>query len=174
MNNHKKLLLPYQIQNTENIINILNSNNSVLDASDTGTGKTYSAICACAILKLKPIIICPKAVMANWKNVCKIFGIKPFFIVNYETLKYCKYYDNKSNRIVCPYISLKKVKTLDEHDNVKYEEQYQWKNLNKDVVFIYDEVHKCSNINTYNGLLLRASGETSNKIILLSATLVEN
>jgi superfamily II DNA or RNA helicase len=175
MSKHKKLLLPYQVQNTENIINILNKNNSVLDASDTGTGKTYSSVCACAILELKPIIICPKAVMSNWKNVCKIFKVKPFFIVNYETLKYCKYYDEKSNRIECPYISIKKVKVMDEFGEPKYTEQYEWLKLPKDVIFIFDEVHKCSNIHTYNGLLLRAARETTkNKIILLSATLADN
>ena len=175
MDKNKKLLLPYQVKNTENIIDILAKNNSVLDSSDTGTGKTYSSVCVCAILKLRPIIICPKAVMSNWKNVCKIFKVTPFFIVNYETLKYCKYYDDNSNRIKCPYLSIEKVKTLDEFGNVKYDEQYKWHSVPKDVIFIYDEVHKCSNIHTYNGLLLRASRETTkNKIIILSATLIDD
>lgn len=174
-NKYKKLLLPYQTKNTENIISILNDNNSVLDASDTGTGKTYTAICACAVLKLNPIIICPKAVMSNWKNVCNIFKIKPFFIVNYETLKFGKYYDNNMDRVKCPYLSHEKVKKLDEFGNTQYTEKYKWSNIPNNVVFIYDEVHKCSNIHTHNGLLLIASRETTNnKIILLSATLADN
>ncbi len=85
-NKIKNLLLPYQINNAENIIRILGKNNSVLDASDTGTGKTYTAVASCASMNKIPLVVCPKAVMATWKNVCKIFNVKTFFIVNYEIM----------------------------------------------------------------------------------------
>ena len=172
-NKHKKLLLPYQIKNTENIIKIIEKNESVLDASDTGTGKTYSAVCACATLKLKPIVICPKAVMKNWKTVCKIFNVEPFFIVNYETLKYAKYYNSHGDRVKCPYI--KYVETKDKNDKDTTIKKYVWIHIPKNVIFIYDEAHKCANTHTYNGLILRASKETTNnKIMLLSATIADN
>jgi len=63
----KKELLQYQIGNADNIIRVLQNNGTVLDASDTGTGKTYTAVATCAQLKLNPLIICPKAVMSTWK-----------------------------------------------------------------------------------------------------------
>lgn len=161
---NKKLLLPYQINNTENIIRCLRTNNSVLDSSDTGTGKTYSVSCAVATMKLKPIIVCPKAVMAIWKRVCKIFDAKPFFIVNYETLKYGKYYDDKGNRKKCPYVKFD-----------KKEKKYEWSKLPDDVVFIFDEAHKCSNIKSYNGsLLLSAKDSSPNGIIIVSATIADH
>lgn len=167
---NKKILLSYQINNTENIIRNVINNKSVLDASDTGTGKTYSAVCACATLKLRPIVVCPKAVMANWKRVCKIFDVKPFFIVNYETLKSSKYYNANGNRVKCPYIEFyqkDKARKIDEH--------YKWIDLPDDVIFIYDEVHKCSNIRTFNGLLLLASKEYNKcGVIILSATIADN
>ena len=160
---HKKLLLPYQINNTENIIRIITTNKSVLDASDTGTGKTYSSACAVSTLKLRPIIVCPKAVMAIWKRVCKIFDAIPFFIVNYETLKYSKYYNDKGHRKKCPYIK------FDEK-----EKKYTWSKLPSDVVFIFDEVHKCSSLGTYNGqLLLSAKDASPNGIIIVSATIAD-
>lgn len=163
-NEIKKELLKYQIGNTDNIIRILHSNGTVLDASDTGTGKTYTAVAACAQLKFNPIIICPKSVMSAWKKVCKIFKVDPFFIVNYETIKNLKYYDEKGNRKICPYI--------------KYNEEtkrYFWKNITENVVFIFDEAHKCSSLHTFNGLLLLSVKETTNNhIILLSATIADH
>lgn len=161
---HKKILLPYQINNVENIIRIITNNKAVLDASDTGTGKTYTAICACASLKLRPLVICPKAVMANWQKVSKIFDVTSFFIVNYETLKGAKYYDKNNNRVKCPYISYN-----------KKDRKYTWTNLPDDIIFIFDEAHKCSNMSTYNGLLLLSAKEaTKNGIILLSATIASD
>jgi hypothetical protein len=176
---HKKLLLSYQIKNTENIMNILQSNRTILDASDTGTGKTYSAVCACSALKLRPIIICPKAVMSIWKKVCDIFNVVPFFIVNYETLKNLKYYDKNNNRIKCPYIKYEQINktkdiTMQKRSKKKIAKQYKWSNIPKNVVFIFDEVHKCSNLRSYNGLLLRGvKDSTTNGIIMLSATLAD-
>jgi superfamily II DNA or RNA helicase len=160
----KKELLSYQIGNADNIIRILNNNGTVLDASDTGTGKTYTAVASCAQLKLNPLIICPKAVISAWKRVCKIFNVDPFFIVNYETIKNLKYYDDRGNRKKCSYI--------------KYNEEtkhYSWKNIPKNVVFIFDEAHKCASLSTFNGLLLLATKETTNNfIILLSATIADH
>jgi superfamily II DNA or RNA helicase len=58
--------------NTENVVRIIKNNKAVIDSSDTGTGKTYTSIAACKVLQKRPIVICPKAVMTNWKRVCKI------------------------------------------------------------------------------------------------------
>ena len=104
----KNKLLEYQQEHTNNLVRILTKNNACLDASDTGTGKTYSAIAACYILKLQPIIFCPKSVIATWKKVSEYFNLKNPIVVNYETIKRGKYYDSKNNKIVCPFIDVKK------------------------------------------------------------------
>ena len=70
----KNKLLTYQVQHTENLVRIIKDNNACLDASDTGTGKTYCAIAACNILKLTPIIICP-IIISSTVPYCK--RIKP-------------------------------------------------------------------------------------------------
>lgn len=160
----KKLLLSYQINNTENIIKNIQNNGAVLDASDTGTGKTYTAVASCAAMKLRPIVISPKAVMASWKKVCSVFNVEPFFIVNYETIKNMKMYNKNNERIKCPYL-LYNAKT----------KQYKWKDIPSDVIFIFDEAHKCSSLSTYNGsLLLAVKDTTPNKILILSATIADH
>ena len=75
-------LLEYQIEHTKNIIRILTTNTTCLDASDTGTGKTYTAVATCTHLKLTPIIICPKSVIASWKSVCKYFELKFLYLIS--------------------------------------------------------------------------------------------
>jgi superfamily II DNA or RNA helicase len=164
---YKNKLYPYQIGNVNNIIKIIKQNNAVLDASDTGTGKTYTAIAACSAMELRPVIICPRSVMSNWRNVCKIFDVNPFFIVNYETLKFGKFYDNKGKRKKCPYI------IYDKNAENKYE-TYIW-NLPKkeNLIFIFDEVHKCTNFDTFNGQLLLSTKKTDLPIMILSATLAD-
>jgi superfamily II DNA or RNA helicase len=196
---YKDKLFSYQIGNVSNIIRIIESNNSVLDASDTGTGKTYTAVAACAELKLRPIIVCPKAILSNWKKVCKIFDVKPFFIVNYETLKYGKYYNDKGIRKVCPYLDYDKdaISSEDDESSDKSDGKvkiiaetslknkkssggdlenniYTWNIPKKEkIIFIFDEVHKCTNFDTFNGQLLLSAKDTGNPIMILSATLAD-
>jgi Rad3-related DNA helicase len=158
----KKILLSYQLNNVENIIRILNNNDTCLDASDTGTGKTYSAIATCASMNMIPLIICPKAVMRVWQKVCQLFNVKPFMIVNYETIKQMKMYDKNGNRILCPYV---------QYDDKN--KKYIWKNLEDNIIFIFDEVHKCNNMDTFNGKLLISAKDVGKKVLILSATVCD-
>lgn len=160
-------LLEYQIKHTINLIHIITKNRTALDCSDTGSGKTFAAIACCVHLKLSPVIICPKSVISNWVNICKSFGVKPIFIVNYETLKLGKYYDKNSDRVICPYVTIqKKNKTND------------WKIIwdidsLQNVIFIFDEVHKCSNIETENGKMLYYTKKLNKPLLILSATIAD-
>jgi superfamily II DNA or RNA helicase len=167
---YKNKLFPYQIGSMKNIVKIIQNNNACLDASETGTGKTYVAASVCNELKLRPIIVCPRAVMANWKKVCKFFDVKPFFIVNYETLKFGKFYGDKGKRKLCPYINYDKEKNFDLDEEI-----YTWNLSEKDkIIFIFDEVHKCTNFDTFNGQLLISAKKTQKPILILSATLADS
>ena len=160
---HKNLLLPYQVNDAENMIRIIKTNGAVLNSSMTGTGKTYTTVCACATLKLRPIVICPKSVIFIWGKVCEIFELKPFFIVNYETIRNSKYYDKNRKRIKCPYLK---------YD--KKEKKYIWSNLPTDVLFVFDEVHRTNGFGSFNWeLLLSTKASTNLPIALLSATVAD-
>lgn len=161
----KDKLLPFQISHVNNLVRIIEKNNAVLDASDTGTGKTYTAIAACKILKLEPIILCPKSVMSSWRRVCGYFDLTYKFIVNYETIKLGKYYVNQS-RVICPYISLNKNKDSGDFS-------YTWIIDDPNTIFIFDEVHKCSNLDSHNGKLLFSAKLSQRPIMALSATIAD-
>mgnify|MGYP003705951377 CR=1 FL=1 len=156
----QKLLLDYQVLHVQNLVSCLKKKNIVLDTSDTGCGKTYCALATCKQLDLQPIIFCPKTIISNWKKIAKIFKVKPLFVCNYETIRNSKYYIN-GKRKKCPYIRY-----------VKSKKYYIWKNINKNHIFIFDEVHFCRNKSTLNGKLLASTKKY--KSILLSATLIDD
>lgn len=164
-------LLVYQIDHTKNVISILSKNGAALDASSTGTGKTYTSIAVCAHLGYKPIIICPKSVISSWTKVCAMFNVKPFFIVNYETIKFEKYYVN-GKRTKCPYI-----KFIEDTDDDKWYYEWNFKNIKDKLIFIFDEVHKCADYGTENGQLLYSAKKYSLNnnipILILSATIAD-
>jgi len=190
----KKKLLPFQISHVDNIVRIIKDNHSVLDASDTGTGKTYTAIASCKILGLWPIIVCPKSVITSWSKVCKYFDLQPQYIVNYETLRMGKYYDSSRNRVLCPDISvdiekLDKNNTSNENNNNNNNKNnnnnnkiskklftekitYTW-SVDDKTIFIFDEAHKCSKLETNNGQILYAAKLTKKPIMILSATIAD-
>ena len=158
-------LLKYQVQHTENLVRLIKDNKACLDASDTGTGKTYCAVAACYILKLAPIIICPKSIISTWKKVCEYFDVKPEIIINYESLRTGNNYD--------------KMKKIDNNIDTNVKDKDNIKKFNyifeetPGTIFIFDEAHRCSNLDTENSALLFAAKKTSIPILILSATIAD-
>ena len=155
-------LLPYQQQHAKSLINILGKNRRVLDASKMGLGKTYCTVAVCVELKLVPFIVCPKTVMENWLNVLKYFGCGHYGITSYESLQHLKYWDSDNKRELLNFIG----KTDEGYDAFEDE-------MPDDLVIIYDEVHKCKNINTNNGTILHALTKTNVRICMLSGTVAD-
>lgn len=158
-------LLPYQIPHLLQLQECLSIRNRVLDASDTGTGKTYVALALCKELNLEPFIICPKAVVSVWNDTCKIFNVKCFGISNYEMLKNCRYYTSNFEKTECPYMD----KIIKDDSKIAEFKFY----LPDNVIIIFDEAHRCKNISSQTSKLLQGFSECKNKIMLLSATLID-
>lgn len=108
-----KKLLSFQVAHVYQLMEVLKLKNRVIDASDTGTGKTYCAIATCALLNLKPFIICPKSVISNWVNICKEFGVSYLGISNYELLKGGNYYTENYEKVKCPYMDIEAIAITD-------------------------------------------------------------
>jgi len=168
----QKKLLSYQIQHVDNLVYSLGRYKRALDASDTGTGKTYSAIASAASLKLKPLIICPKSVISSWKQALDYFKIDYYGVTNYELIKNCKYYTEKDKyeRVKCPYIERMRVKKTDKKGKEKEKFIFKWK-LPNDVLLIFDEAHRCKNKKTTTSDILFTAGASTSNILLLSATI---
>lgn len=152
-------LLGFQIQHAQNLIYALQRNGIATDQSDTGTGKTYSAVAICKQLGLRPLIVGPKSVIIPWYDVCHDFEVEPLGVVNYETLKNGKYYSDVNDfqlecREDCPYIEIIKVDSVNSLTGQpiltnggrvkKVIQQINWKLPNNTLV-IFDEAHKGKN-----------------------------
>lgn len=161
-----KKLYDYQIPHVISLINILVNKSLAFDLTDTGVGKTYVTAAICKELDLQPLIICPKTLMFNWSQVLTYFNVKPFNIVNYETIRNGKMYiDDSLTRANSFYITIS--------DNSKL--YYEWK-IPNNVIIIFDEAHHCKNPGSFNGKLLMSTKQlilTKKPVLLLSATLCE-
>jgi superfamily II DNA or RNA helicase len=161
MNFINSKLYSHQINHVNKIKNIIGTNLRVLDVSETGTGKTYTSIAACKLLKLKPLVICPKSIINHWIDVMKYFGLDFYGISNFESFIHEWYYDEYNDRVKCPYI-------------VKTDTGYTWKHIPKDFILIVDEAHKCKKSNTYKWKVLKAAADIEHiRILLLSATIAD-
>jgi SNF2 family DNA or RNA helicase len=156
--NIQKLLLNYQTLHVYNLVSSLKKNRVIVDGSNTGTGKSYTAIATCAQLKLTPIIICPKTIISMWHRVCQLFNVKPLCITNYESIRNGHIIEN-DKRIKPTFLKINE------------DGKFKW-NLTNNHIVIFDEAHKCKNKKSLNGQLLLSLKNIAN-IMLLSATLAD-
>lgn len=162
-------LLEYQKPHCQNLINCIQNEKRALDASDTGTGKTYVAVALCKELNLRPIIICPKSVIPDWRYVLDLFDIIPYSIANYELIKNCRHYSKKDTiPSRCHFIGRMKNKN-ETNTNTKRKWLYKW-NFPQNSILIFDESHRCKNIETINSDLLFTASHYNVNILMLSAT----
>lgn len=157
-------LLNYQIPHCYKLYFAFQNNNVILDASDTGTGKTYCSLALCKQLNLRPIIICPKTIIQSWSDVCKHFDLEPEVIINYDKVINSSLFKNDK---IFPFIF--KIETI-ENNNKKI--LFEW-NLLPNHIIILDEVHRCKNSKTLHSKLLYSLKNVNNKVMLLSATLAD-
>ena len=106
---------------------------SLLDASDTGTGKTYVALFGLRQAGKRAAVICPKSVIPQWEEASRLVGVETLFVRNVESLK-----------------AEKPATRLRYHAR-----NWQWK-LPSDVVPIVDEVHRHAGQNTDNAKILNS------------------
>ena len=154
-------LLKFQVKHVDQLLQALKKFNTALDGSDTGTGKTYSALALAALLDLSVFVICPKSVISSWRRVAQIFKVKILGIINYESIKMGRYYDEKGVKTVCPYIEV-----LDKG------QEFKWKLPDK-TLLVFDEAHKCKNIKSQNARLMMCAKGNVSKILMLSATIAD-
>lgn len=79
-------LLPHQPQHAKQLCAALAKNGAALDASDTGTGKTYVALCICRELGIVPLVLGPKNAKNTWERAAKLIGTEIEY-VNYERVR---------------------------------------------------------------------------------------
>jgi superfamily II DNA or RNA helicase len=161
----------YQVEPVSQIAASLLTNRVAFDASDTGTGKTFTALKAVAILNRQPAIICTKNAIAQWKNACKHFNLTPVFVYNWESSIGRVY--KKEGRIqkIAPPQNSYLTHKLNEY---RGDLEYSWR-IPKDsgTVLIFDEIHKGNGNDSSMAAIVHAAVTAEIPIIGLSATLLD-
>lgn len=150
-------LKPHQIPACEAIITSQITNGFSIDASDTGTGKTYMGLAMALELGYRPGIVCTKTGIVDWKRVCDYFKISPLFICNWESIR--------SN--IFPFCNRKK-------DNFSGEYVYEW-NIPKSskIILLFDELHRAAGKDTQNKRIVLAAKDRKYRLHVMSATMAD-
>lgn len=146
-------LLPYQVPAVRAQVTALN-NGGALDASDTGTGKTYIGLASCYVLNRPVFVICPKAVIPQWKAAAKHFGIELAGICNYELLR-------RGEQPAIKSITFGKGKS------------FKWQ-LPLNTVILFDECHRMKDYKTSNNQLGMSALRQRYTVLGMSATAADN
>lgn len=185
------LLRPWQYKPLNQLLEILRHSNAV-DLSDTGTGKTYVACAVASIIRQPTIAVVPKIARSAWETAAEHFGIH-FPVVGYEAIRTGRTslgrWENQPPKIFptneffacescqcvvdfddyrpchCHPAGLHCIKT--KRKPWKYG-KFIWDDAIKFIIF--DEVHRCSGLDSLNADMLIAAKRQGIRVLGLSAT----
>jgi hypothetical protein len=146
-------LFPHQIPAASTLLEAVRHFGAGLDASETGTGKTYVAMAVARELNVAPVVVCPKAVISSWHRVAEHMGGQ-CHAINYEKLRtgntdYGKWVDIREG-----------VKRFEFNPEIP--------------LIIFDEAHRCKAMTSQNAKMMIAAGRQGIPCIAASATVAEN
>jgi superfamily II DNA or RNA helicase len=158
------LLYVWQEEHAKQIIRSIIENDSALDGSDTGAGKTFVALQVAKHFNSIPIVLTKKRAIPAWEKAAKIFGFQVIFVTNYEQYKFEKTEFLRKEKIV-----------YEKGKKKKKDPEYKWIwNTNWQHMIIFDEAHSCKNEKTANAEMMRGVIGTGSKVLALSATIGDN
>jgi superfamily II DNA or RNA helicase len=153
-------LRDYQVPHCERIFASLKKRKYALDASDTGTGKTYVALECCKRLGVVPLVVGPKAARGGWEAAAAAAKHDIEF-VGYEKLR-----------------GVRRKETGVTESEWLIEKPWgkgsflSWKN--PPCMVIFDEVHRCGGATSLNSKALIAAKRQSEFVLALSATAADD
>jgi len=121
----------------------IRANRAFLDASDTGTGKTFVTVLAAKAAEVRLGVVCPKSVIPAWHEAAELAGVPVEFVRNIESLK-----AERPERYLR-----------------KFGKSWQWR-VPAGVKLVFDEVHRHAGQTSDNAKILAAAPPS----IMLSAT----
>ena len=146
-------LLPFQVPSKDHLVQVHAKHQASLDASDTGTGKTYIAAQLAQDLGLKPLVLCPKAVISTWHRIAGEFRVPVVDVLNPEKLK-----TGKTSWLAR-----------------RGKGRFAWTVPDPHaVMLVFDEVHQYGAPDSQNALILASAKSCGFHVHMMSATLAES
>lgn len=154
-------LRPWQIDAAGRLVSAINYWGGAADGSDLGTGKTFSAIGTVRELSVPFVIVCPKAVINQWRKVIdNHFNLSSNCkgIINYELL-----IRGRKDSDIASFVLKRELKR----------HKFIWK-IPKNSIIIWDESHKLKNFKTKSSKCCIEAFKQGFKQIFLSATMAQS
>jgi superfamily II DNA or RNA helicase len=152
-------LRDYQQPHFEAGLALLKRHRCLLDASDTGTGKTFVALAICRALDAVPLVVGTKSGRGGWMAASQATGVEIEF-VNYEKLRGRR--------------------TEGKNAESEWLEEMPWGKGSflrfKHSLFmvVFDEVHRCSGATSLTSKTLIAAKRQHQYVLCLSATAADD
>lgn len=183
------MLRPHQIEPARHLTQVVDRYGAGLDASKTGTGKTYVAASIIAASHLPTLVVGPKVSRSSWERAADAFGDTISF-AGYEMLRtgntpFGKWSNGSARRerylkcqvcqrvvdlqhyFPCPHhpagIHCLETKSR-QHDYGTFSFAPEVKQI------VFDEVHRCGALDSLNRDMLEAAKRQHKRILCLSAT----
>ncbi len=154
-----KTLYPVQEIAVSQMEQILRKRGSVLNSSDTGTGKTLMSVELSRRLNLAPLVVCPKAVIPSWQRTFDEQGVEYLGVINYESLR-------TGNTFFGYWDGPKPKKGKEDRRPFVYNEDIR--------LIIWDESHRAKAERSQNARMLRWAKDPKRMNVLVSATAASN
>lgn len=149
------MLYGWQEPEARHLVSTLRRRNVALEASDTGTGKTFIAARVCKDLGARPLVVAPKSVLTPWRETLSLFGVEPLDVLNIEKLK------------------TGRLEWLEKRNRGKTMADWRW-HLPRNSMIVWDEIHNAGGRDSQNGRLLALLKAYSVPVLGLSATLADS
>jgi superfamily II DNA or RNA helicase len=144
-------LLSYQGPSVQGLVASLKSFGAGIDASDVGTGKTYTSLACMRELGISPVVVAPLTVLPSWERAAKHLGVS-IRVINWDKVR-------TGNTPLGKWDSAAK-------------KSFSWA---KDVDgLIFDEVHRAKSHKTQNHHLVVGAKRQNIPALVLSATAANN
>lgn len=166
------LLRPYQIPHAQAGLRIIQRQNALLDASDTGTGKTFSTIAVCKARGVVPVVVAPKAVLPAWERAATHLGWS-VQAVNYEKARGSRAKKGAKTHITKDGIE-KRCALSDFGEEKPWGKGSYWQWHHEFDTMVFDEVHLCAGTSTLNSKMLIAAKRQAGTVVMLSATAADS
>ncbi len=162
-------LREYQHEHAQHLAVVLFKNGSALDASDTGTGKTFVACALARQFAQAPLIICPLSVVQTWRDTLKLMEVEGATVVNYESARGASRTVNLFyKRLYGPFRQRHTESEFGYEVKSGRGSKWAWKRVSDFMIF--DEVDRCAGETSLNSKMLIAARRQCGLILCLSAT----
>lgn len=160
-------LRDYQIGHVKKLMHWLKINNTALDTSPAGSGKTYAALNVAHSLGIEPYIITSKKGLKAWNDAIEEYDYKVLKVINYEKIR-----SSGDEYIIKTPGNILKGKKKKNGDHKRGKPKFKFSNKVKMVIF--DEAHNCKNPTSVQSQIMKASKVQDIPRLLQSATIAEN